>query len=380
MRKLTLALAMLALLPTLAAAQSTYPQKRATLAYAWDLDGEAADDDQIVAAATLADSATFTIAAQPDVCRLIDMTVVDADSSITAGMVTIAGTDCLNYARTCVFNFNVVATRGSGVKTIPVTVGSGSSCYLSAVASVGTGLLTGEGGAGDTLKVGYTSNSAVGWSALGAMRGLPTTPEHGVDPLGYQAAAPGLLTTTGSSTAVENSEALGFDTVSVGDLIQFDTQGVSYDRIVTAKADGNSITVNVAVDIPTGVAWAHKKYFFSTDPSDVVAIDVRGYRTLLIDWDVAANANTGGVQMILQGAVPGPGWPSSGWVTLCPTAGVDCSGVTQSVASGATKSATSEWVDLTKLPYHYIRLGWKFGTGDDTDTAPESISATIVLQ
>jgi hypothetical protein len=77
--------------------------QRVPLAIAWDMDGEAADDDQIVAVATFADSTTFTLAAQPDTCRLVDITVTDADSSITAGVLTVTGTDCWGDALVCTF-------------------------------------------------------------------------------------------------------------------------------------------------------------------------------------------------------------------------------------------------------------------------------------
>jgi len=381
MKTRTLALALaLALFGLAGPSWAQYPQKRATLAHQWNLNGESADDDQVVTAATLADSTTFAIAAQPDSCRLIDATVVDADSSTTAGTLTTTGVDCLGYARVCTFDFAVVATRGSGVKTLPVTTGSGSSCILASVTSVITSALTGEGGAGDTLKVGYTSNSAVGWGLLGTLKAVGPNGEHGVDPSTSTAVALPITTSDSKSTtvaAVSNNGA--FAGLQVGDLIQFDVGTVTYERRITALASTNSITVDQTVTIPsTGVAFSFKRFYYSTDPTDEMVIPVQGYKTAMISWAVDANVDTGGVQMILQGVRKGPLWPTGAWVTLCPVAGVDCSGITQSVASGST-AARSEAVDLTLLPFTHLKVGWKFGTGDDIDTAPESITYGVTL-
>lgn len=380
--ELALALALMLSVSGDVQAQTTYPQKRATLAHAWDLDGEAADDDQVVAAATLADSTTFTIAAQPDSCRLIDMTVVDANSSIEAGTVTVAGTDCLGYARACAFDFGVVATRGSGVKAIPVSSGPpGSGCYMTAITSVVSSALTGEGGVGDTIKVGYTSNSATAWGLYGTL--LPVGPggEHGVDPFG-QVELELPITTSGVSTTTVTAKGSNgaFTNVVAGDLLTFTLGETAYERRVTARASANSITVHQAVTIPTaGTRFAYRRFYYSTDPTDEMVVSVKGGKTALFTWAVDANANTGGVQMVLQCARKGPDWPTATWVTLCPTAGTDCSGVTQSVASAATKTGAAESIDLTLLPFTHCRIGWKFGTGDDTDTANESISYAVTL-
>ena len=72
---------------------------RATLAAIWDLDGEAADADQIVTLANgvITDAGNYTITADPDVCRLVDITVVDTD--LSSGTLTAVGTGCLGEAR-----------------------------------------------------------------------------------------------------------------------------------------------------------------------------------------------------------------------------------------------------------------------------------------
>lgn len=358
---------------------NTLPRTSVTLASAWDLDGEAADDDQIVVSADLADSTTYALAAQPDICRLVAMTVTDANSSVTAGTVTVTGTDCLGYSRICTFDFSVVATRGSGVKTLPVTTGPpGSSCYLGAVTSVVTSVLATEAAGTDLLKVGYTSNSVTGWPMYGALKTAGANGEHGVDPSGFQTTT-GTISTTGSSTTVEASVATAFDGVSVGDLILFTVGSTEYQRIVATKTDGDTITVNLPVNIATGVNWAHKKFYFSTDPTDDMSFDVRGLKTAMLTWSVAANADTGGVQLIVEGTRKGAGWPSGNWVPLCPTS-ADCSGVFWTVATGGTLTGRYESLILDWMPFTNLRFGWKFGTGDDADGAPESISAGVSLR
>ena len=83
MRKLIfLALAVALAFPLLGHAQSDQIM-RATVMSAYDLDGEAADNDQVIAATALVDNGTsvananWTILAQPDTCHLLDLTIVD---------------------------------------------------------------------------------------------------------------------------------------------------------------------------------------------------------------------------------------------------------------------------------------------------------------
>jgi hypothetical protein len=369
-----------AVLPALCAAQSTYPQRRATLAYAWDLDGEAADPDQIVTAANgdLTDTKTFTITAQPDVCRLIDITQTDANSSITAGLLTITGTDCLGYARVCSLDYSVAANRGSGVKSPSVTTGpSGSSCYLAAVTTITTNALTGEGGAGvDLATIGYTSNSATGWPLYGTLLPVGASSEHGVDPLGSTTETRRITTSGAASATVTAVDHGAFTSVSVGDMLRV----AGYERQVTAKANINSITVHAPLALGAeGVPFAYQTRFFSTDPTDLMALPITGYRTLFYTWGVTANANTGGVSMYLECTDKGAGWPTATWITLCPSTGC-VSGATASVASGAAQAGMAESINLEALPFTHCRQGFKFGTGDDADVAAEVINAAFTLR
>lgn len=368
MKKLWLCVG-LALLAAGADAQSN----RTTLMYAYDLDGEAADDDQIVASADLLDSTTFTIAAQPDVCRLIDMTITDANSSITAGTVTVTGTDCLGYPRVCAFDFAVVATRGSGVKTIPVTTGPpASSCYLRDVTSIVSSALTGEGGAGvDLIKAGYTSNSANGWAMYGALKTPGGGGEHGVDPFASISVNKPITTSGSSSTTVTSVGSLGsFDVAAAGDLLLFNIGPTVYERKITARASANSITINQAVNIPAaGVTFRLKKLYFSTDPSDEMLIPVGNAVGIGLHWGVDANADTGGVVSLFECGTKTAGWPTTLWKTIDTT----------TTNSGST-GGDFESVTLTATPYTHCRFGVKFGTGDDTDTADENITAALTLR
>jgi len=146
MRKMVL-LGLLALVPVVAQAQVEI--QRATLMSAFDLDGEAADADQVVTTANgdLLDAKTFTITAQPDACRLIDMTVTDANSSLTAGVITVTGTGCLGEARVCTFTF---AAGGSGIKSF--TCSDGEGAYYAAITTIITGALTIAGHVGRARK------------------------------------------------------------------------------------------------------------------------------------------------------------------------------------------------------------------------------------
>ena len=361
-------LALAALIPIAGDAQTRID--RAVLMAAYDLDGEAADADQIVTAANgdLLDSATFTLTADPDVCRLVDMTVTDANSSISAGVLTVAGTGCLNETRSCTFTF---AAGGSGVKTLTCTDGQGA--YFADVTSVTTGTLTGEGGAGvDFMTLGYTSNSVNGWAVYGARRQNGPIGERGVDVHGTYEVAKKVTTSGSLSTTVAGVTDADdpYEVVAVGDLLIFQISGTMYERKVTARASADSITVNSAISIPAaGVTFKYKKQFFSTNPADDLSFSVAGYKTLNLNWSVDANANTGGVVTLFECTTFGPEYPNAQWITLNTT----------TVASAATQVPTTEAVDLTALPYNRCRLGLSFGSGDDADAAAEDVNASITL-
>jgi hypothetical protein len=343
---------------------------RATLASAFDLDGEAADADQIVTAANgdLTDAKTFTLTADPDVCRLVDATVTDANSSISAGVLTVVGVGCLSDAKSCTFTF---AAGGSGVKTL--TCADGQGAYFSDVTSVTTDTLTGEGGAGvDLMTLGYTSGSVNGWAMYGKKNPTGPNGELSVDPFGYFDVSRPVTTSAVSSATLTgvNGGDDALDAVAVGDLIILQTAGTSYERKVTAKASADSITLSSAVTIPAaGVAYRYKKAYFSTNPAHLLAVPVSGYRSAKFTWSVDANANTGGVITLFECTSERVEFPTAHWEALNTT----------TVASGAAQVDVSEAVSLEALPYTFCRFGFRIGTGDDADAAAEDIGLTVDL-
>lgn len=353
-------------------AQTPFAARQAPLALSFDLDGEAADDDQIVVSAQIADSTTYTIAAQPDSCRLVDVTITDANSSISAGVLTIVGTDCYDAPLTATFTF---AAGGSGVKTLVVSGGArATAAYFKSVTTISNGVLTGEEGAGtDLIKVGYTSNSVKGWPMYGRLA-LTRTGVRRVDIFDNfevrELVKNGAATT--DITAVSASTTAPFANVAVGDLLIFNVGGESIPRIVATRSDADTITVNTGITLPTtGLTFLYKKLYFSTDPQDGW-IPVSGYDVFTVFFQVDANANTGGVISSVE----------------CGTIGVDGFAVldvlfeedTATVASAATGTDISS-IDLRLKPqYTHCRVSVRFGTGDDADAAAENIDIVVGLR
>lgn len=370
------ALAVAGWLPPSLVADSTYISRQATLASSFDLDGEAADPDQIVTAANgvITDSTSYTITADPDTCRLVDVTVTDANSSITVGTLTIDGFDCWGYPLRATFNL----AGGSGVRTGTVAAFSSateiraSGAYFSDVTSVSNGVVTGEGGAGDTIEVGYTGNSAKGWVMYGTESRTPSGRRF-VDI--FNSYAVNCLVKNGAATTdvvgVSTSTTACFQNVSVGDLIQFNIAGDQIVRRVATRADADTITVERGVTLPTaGLNFFYKKRYYSQDPIDGW-INVQGFKTFSVSVEVDANADTGGVVTSIECASAASG--------DLPTQEVVQEVDTDTIATGATgTNATS--VILSELPiYTHCRAGIKFGTGDDADAANEDIDIVVGL-
>jgi hypothetical protein len=280
MKKIVLgALALAALLAPIAHAQPVIDQRAVTLAYAWDMDGEAADADQVVTAVggVIVDNGTsvggtnYTITAQPDSCRLLDMTIADTD--MTAGTITVTGTGCLDEARVCTFSA-WTAGDDDGVKTLVCTDGEGA--YFKTVTTVTTGVMTGEDV--ETFTLGYTSNSVNARAMYGKLKAEGPNYENGVDPFGFYSVGLPITTSAALSTTVTSvSTNAAFTNVSVGDLLFIDLQGQTYERKVTARASANSITVSSAINIPAaGVTFTYKKFWVSTNPADELFIPVQG--------------------------------------------------------------------------------------------------------
>lgn len=351
--------------------QAPYLARPVPLALTFDLDGEGVDAAQVVTVATLADSTTFTIAAQPDVCRLIDATVVDADSSISAGTLTITGTDCWGYTITATY----AMTGGSGVRTGTLAALNsanpvkGSGAYFATITSVISGVLTGESGVADTLTVGVAAQ-AKSWPMYGRATRTPSG-RRWVDVFGQYDVD--CLVTNGAATTnivgVSTSTTACFENVSVGDLLIFNINGEMFLRKVTTRTDADNIIVNTGVTIAAaGVNFSYKKLWYFADPIDGW-IPVKGYDVVSFVVQVDANASTGGVVTSIE----------------CATASNDAPGAydlifeedTATVATGATGTDTTT-IDLRLKPhYTHCRASLKFGTTDDGDTVPEDIEIFV---
>jgi len=338
--------------------------KAIVLARSWDLDGEAASAAKIVAVADAADSTTYTIAAQPDVCRLIDMTVTDANSSITAGVITLTGTDCLGTAITCTQTFT---GAGSGVKTLVVSSGSATSCYMGNVASVISGALTGEQAGTDKITVGYTTNSSEGWPMYGVKFSL-SNGVQGVNPFAFTEGTAN-ISTSGLSTTISGTGA--FTDLLANDLIWVMVDGRFFNRRIVTRTSANAVVVDQAINIPSARSFKWQKFYFSTNPLDEMWVRPNRYSGALVTINVDANVSTGGVVHNLQCYSVG-GYDSAGPLTVIGSA---------TTATGAAASAGryNYAIERRLAPFSYCKLGFYFGTGDDADGANESITATVLL-
>jgi hypothetical protein len=333
MRKMLMFLS-LVLVATLGYAQGA-PGGRLLFAN-YDLDGIAAVDDYIVASAALADSTTYVKAHQPDVARPLIITITDADSSITAGTITITGTDDLGAALTHVFTF---AAGGSTTST--------STGYFKTVSSVVTSALTGEG-AGDVVKVGTTTTIPTQYCLFGAL-----------------ANGSGKAKTTGSSTSLTSATALSgaFAGVAVADLIRVQVNGVMYERTVTTVTDIDNIVVDAAINLAAGYMFQYAHMTCGTgSESGWFAVD--DCENALVVVDVRQDTMTGGVVGTVYCRM------TDSYVST-----------PQSIGTNTWATATpASWKQLVSDPWDQCRVGLKVGTSDDatdTGTDKEVIAAYV---
>lgn len=366
MRKFFGALALM-LLAGMAQAQDT---QRVVLATSWDMNGEAADDDQIVVVGNgvLTDSASYTLTAQPDTCRVVNITVVDANSSVTAGLLTITGTDCWDDALTCTYTF---AAAGSGVKALTYGTGNGTICAFKTVTTVETGVLTGEGGAGDTMIVGYTANSDYSYPIYGIRK--QANGRRWVDPF---AKRNGVGTITINGTAVASYATAGggaFQNLAAGDLIYIVLNGTTYERKLVTVTDDDNAVLDLA--LPTSIAPAttaevrfkYQKFFVLVEPRDAW-IPVKNRNSFYVINDIDACSATGGCTSNVECSQA----DNIGYTDQEPTVQVD----TDNVADAGTGTNTTS-VDFRTAPMSYCRVGMKFGTGDTSGTEDFNLVVTI---
>jgi len=364
MKRLTL---LVLLIAAPAFAQAPTQVQRATLMSAFDLDGEGADPDKVIEAVAIVDDGItgtdYTIAAQPDVCRLLDLTIVDTD--LSAGTLTVAGTGCLGEAKSCAFDFT--AGDDTGVQTL--TCANGEGAYIANVSVVSNGTMTGE--SDETFALGYSTTVGEGWQMWGKKNPDDPLGKLSINPFGYFDARTRITTSGALSTAVAavNTALDPFEILSVGDLLIVQIDGVEYERKITAKADADNVTVsspglNIAA---AGVAFRWKKGYFSSNPDHLLAVPVHGQRTVTFDWSVDANANTGGIITSFDCTAERVEFPVGRWVEVDTT----------TVASASTQANTTESLNLELTLYSYCRFGLEFGTGDDADSADEDINVAV---
>lgn len=341
-------------------------QQTIPLAQAFDLDGEAADADQIVTLANgvITDAKTYTITASPDVCRPITFTLVDTD--MTAGTFTVVGTDCWGDALTCTLS-PYTAGDDSGVHTPTVSSGSSATCSFATVTSITNGTMTGE--SDETITVGYTANSGLGYPIYGIRETLDGL--RWVNPFRRNRAPD--ITVNGTAVASDDTAEVGaFQNLAVGDLVYITYNGRTFERKLTTVTDDNNAVINAAIPsavapgTTTQVRMEYKKFFYLVEPTDAW-IPVGGATSANFQFDVDANANTGGVVSSIECASYVMG-------EFNPLVVLD----TDTVNSAATGSVVSQ-IDNHSVPYPYCRAGIKFGTGDDGDTANEDINLTLLI-
>ena len=382
MRKFTL-LAAFGLLAQIATAQDAV--SRYTLLSAYDLDGEGLDVDQVIVATAIVDNGTtvggapnYTIVAQPDVCRLVDLTLVD--TNLDAGTITVTGLGCLGEARVCTFAFT--AGDDTGVKTLTCTDGQGA--YFSSVTTLTNGVMTGE--SDETLALGYSTAASNGWAMYGRLKPTGPSGERGVDPTGSYVVGKRITTSAACSNTVTGVTGAddAFAGVAAGDLLLFTVrdafgQQANYERKVTAWGSADSITIGGAcVNITAlGVTFSFKKQFFSTNPYDQLWIPVSGWVSVAFEWSIDAHANTGGITTSLECLDANtPDFPTGKWVEVGPGA---TNGVTVNTATGVAAAPFLKSIALLYAPFSYCRFGMLFGTGDDADAAPEDINVSVSL-
>ncbi len=339
--------------------QAMYP-----LAFTYDLDGEGADADQVVVVGdgVIADAKVYNLTANPDVCRLVDVTYVNGGGLITAGTLTVTGTDCWGEVLVTTLNLNTA----SGVKNLVVPAGSpASGAYYRTITDIRNGAITGETGA-ETITVGYTTGSPNQYVAYGKRNDLSDGTRR-VDPAGVYPVGVRIQNNTTTTLIATTLLTAPFRDVVVGDLLYLPVKGAAQIRRVSAKADNDNVTVNSAIALDTaGVTFSFARFYISSDPVDGW-LPVSGWDAGAFVFVVDANADVGGVVSTVECTL----WPGGPFGFTQ----VD----TDTIATGTTGSAVSS-IDFRLAPYRFCRFGMKFGTNDDADAANENISVGLGLR
>lgn len=367
MRKFLLAAALI-LSASLSYAQEV---QRVPLAINWDMDELGLDVDYNVLATQVTDSKSdYTVSAQNNVCRLNTVTIVDADSSISAGTVTITGTDCWGDALVCVVT---LAASGSVTYDLEYSSGQASICAFKTITQVATGVITGEGGAADTLSVGYGAITGYQYPIYGIRK--QSKGVRYIDPFATGIPA-GTMKINGTAvTSYASVDGGAFSGLEQWDLVYITVDGVDYERVLVAVASPDAATLNAA--LPTAVAPAttaavkfrYKKRYILRDTMDAWVPMPQNLNTAMTFFDVDRGLNTGGAISSVE----------CGIFNLASSYNPSIQLDTATVAS----SATGQDVTAITAPYTHCRVGVKFGTGDDADAstaATENINLFMMIQ
>ena len=167
----------------------------------------------------------------------------------------------------------------------------------------------------------------------------------------------GRIETSGSSTTVtaETAGDAPFTSVSAGDFLLITYGGVTYQRLVTARASATEITVNAAINT-TGATWAWQKAACGATAAD--------------GWIGA----TGAWAMTFQVAVTTINATTIGYSVECRVGALAAVAVSASTIATATTAAYT--IGAGTGAWDECRLGLKV----NTDTGVQSVSASVSRQ
>ena len=214
--------------------------------YDLDVPTEVADTDQVVTSVNLTNT-SFTIAANPDVCRELTMTVTDTTDSINAGTITAVGTGCDGEAITWAVDVSSHAGGAVVYNSIDATENGDPNYFFATVTSVTAVAVATLGGGGDeTIIVG--TGSTVPEIACVTRGGRPNDLSPGGDWMRGNAK----VETSGLSATLTGVDAAAdaFLDVDAGDelwIINTDSNINAQDhniyRVVLTNADDDTVTL-----------------------------------------------------------------------------------------------------------------------------------------
>jgi hypothetical protein len=294
----------------------------------YDLDGAAANVQAVVATATAADSTTFVIAAQPDAPRPLILTITDADSSITAGTITVTGLDSEGDVITLVHTY-----AGGGSTTVT------STTNFASVTSVISSVLTGEGGVADTMSVGTTATIPMIYCAYQGLNHIPMG--RAIDGAGDVAGAATAITsyTTGDGSLAGTS---------LYDLLLFNVDGVQTQRVITTWTSVDAVVVDSSTTV-TRAGYRYMRHHCGTEATDSwFSVAQFGGGPFKFTIDVEQMVVTGGVDVTIYCR------DASTFMTPVPL-------WTKNYAAAGIDTFTVE------TPFSSCRVGVQVGTNDDAN-------------